>query len=390
MHIDLNAFFATCEELRDPKLKGLPLIIGSKGRSGIVSTANYAARKYGIHSGQPTFQAEKLCPSVLVLPPDFDYYRVMSHSFFSYVKRYSSIIEQASIDEAYVDMTGALKGVQDPERYFKELQAGLLQETGLPCSIGVAPIKWLAKMASDLKKPMGLVILRRRDIPKTLFPLPIESFWGIGKKTSPILRNLGVNTIGDLAHRLEPADPLIERELGKFAADALSLCRGKGSDHVDVEPWDPKSVGVSETLMRDIYSFDDAEAPLQAICQEVSERAKEERKVGYTISLTVKDNQFRLHQKSRTLDAPTSSFATIYEVASSLFKAHFSPSPFPIRLIGVTLGRLGDQGKQTVQMNLWNYESYEAMDETKLLINELNRKLDKPVFMRSSEAKKEK
>ena len=264
MHIDLNAFFATCEELRNPSLQGQVLAIGSRGRSGIVSTANYEARKYGIHSGQPTFQAEALAKEakreLIVLPPDFDYYRVMSASFFAYVKRFSAIIEQASIDEAYVDMTAPLSNEKDPVAYLRKMQEGLKKETGLSCSIGIAPTKWMAKMASDMKKPMGLVFLRRRDIPTILYPMPIESFWGIGKKTSPVLRSLGINTIGDLATHLEAGDSALTKELGKYGGQVLLQIQGRSSDIVDTEPFDPKSVSCSETLMNDITSFAEAAA----------------------------------------------------------------------------------------------------------------------------------
>ena len=173
MHIDLNAFFASCEVIRDPSLSGLPLLIGHSGRSGIVSTASYEARKFGCHSGQPMFQALRLCPQAKVIPVDFDYYSMMSLSFFSYLRRYTPLVEPASIDEGYADMTERLKSESDPASFFLRLQSELKKETGLSCSIGVAPTKWLAKMASDLRKPMGMTILRRKDIPLVLYPLPI-------------------------------------------------------------------------------------------------------------------------------------------------------------------------------------------------------------------------
>ena len=393
MHIDLNAFFATAEELRNPSLKGQVLAIGSRGRSGIVSTANYEARKYGIHSGQPTFQAEALAKEakreLIVLPPDFDYYRVMSASFFAYVKRFSTIIEQASIDEAYVDMTEPLSKEKDPVAYLRKMQEGLKKETGLSCSIGIAPTKWMAKMASDMKKPMGLVFLRRRDIPAILYPMPIESFWGIGKKTSPVLRSLGINTIGDLAAHLEGGDPALAKELGKYGEQVLLQIQGRSSDIVDTGPFDPKSVSCSETLMSDITSFAEAAPFLESLCEEVSRRAKEEKKVGTTISLTVKDTSFHLHQKSITLDTPTRSASTLHSVVCRLFKAYFDEKPgLSMRLLGVALGKLEDEVKQTVQMNFWNYGEYEAMDETKLLIAEFNRRYGKDSFKRASEAKK--
>jgi DNA polymerase-4 len=182
MHIDLNAFFATCEEIRNPTLKGKPVLIGHPGRSGIVSTASYPARKFGCHSGQPMFQALEQCPEAIVIPPDFDYYQVMSNSFRGYIERFSKIYEAASIDECYVDMTKPLLHCPDPTKYLRDLQNGLFKETGLKCSIGIAPTKWLAKMASDMKKPMGLVFLRRRDLESVTLPPPDRSLLGHRKE----------------------------------------------------------------------------------------------------------------------------------------------------------------------------------------------------------------
>ncbi|MBE6126927.1 MAG: DNA polymerase IV [Erysipelotrichaceae bacterium] len=386
MHIDLNAFFVTCETMRDPSLKGKPVIVGHAGRSGIVSTCSYEARAFGVHSGQPTFQALKLCPDAIIVEPHFHDYEVYSRSFFSYVRRYTQTIEVASIDECYADMTKALSGVKDVVAYLRKMQFDLKNETGLSCSIGIAPTKWLAKMASDMKKPMGLVFLRRRDIPKILYPMPIESFWGIGKKTAPYLRSVGIDTIGDLAKATERDDPLLQRELGKFYSTVKDWVAGRGSDIVNTEEWDPKSVGVSETLMYDSKGYAEIQKTLHDICLEVSRRAKKEGKVGRGVTLHVKDTAFKLHSKASTFDAPTDDPETLFSRVSALYKANYED--MEVRLIGVTLEKLGVLAHEEVQMSLWNYEQYEEMDKTKLLIAELNRKLDKPSIIRGSEAKK--
>ncbi len=385
-HIDLNAFFARCEELRDPSLSSIPVIVGHEGRSGIVSTCNYEARKYGIHSGQPTFQAIKLCPNVKIVHPDYSYYQMMSTSFFAFIKNYSKTIEAASIDECYADMSEAVAKEKDPIAFFLSIQNRLLEETGLKCSIGVAPTKWLAKMASDMKKPMGLTILRRKDIPSKIYPLPIESFWGIGKKTAPRLRQMGIATIGDLAKQLEEDETHLRKEFGKFYDTVNEWVHGRGSDEIDTEPFDPKSIGNSETLMMDASSFGEIETVVKRLCDEVSSRAISSHKVGSTITLQVKDIAFKAHSKAVSLETPTSSFMTIYDRVCSLYRKHFEG--MSIRLVGVTLSKLVDPIRQSVQMNLWNYEAYEEMDRTKLLINEMNRRFDKPVLMRGSEAKK--
>lgn len=389
MHIDLNAFFASCEVVRDPSLKGIPLLIGHSGRSGIVSTASYEARKYGCHSGQPMFQAQRLCPKAKILPVDMDYYSMMSTSFFSYLKRFTPLVEPASIDEGYADMTLALTNEADPHAYFLSLQAELKKETGLGCSIGVAPTKWLAKMASGLRKPMGLTILRRKDIPEMLYPLPIESFWGIGKKTSPRLREMGILTIGDFALKCAEDDPLLQKELGKFYVTAKEWVQGRGSDEVKTSGDEAKSIGAQETLSRDCCTYDEVRPYFVSIAEEVSYRARREGKEGKGITVTVKTTDFKLHSKAKILLEATSSSEMLITQSRALFEELMEKLGHPsIRQVGITLTKLIDPKKETVQMSLWNYEDYEKKDATKLLIESLNRKMDKPMLKRASQAEK--
>ena len=190
IHVDLNAFFATAEQIRRPDYVGKPVIVGGLGPRGVVSTASYEARAYGVHSAMPIGEARMLCPNGIFLPGDYRYYEMLSRSFFGYLKNYSSLVEAASIDEGFVDMTSMLSKEKDPMAKLVQLQRGLLEQIGLKCSIGVGPTKFLAKMASDMKKPMGITVIRRKDVKKMLYPLPIDSFFGIGKKTtrSGILR----------------------------------------------------------------------------------------------------------------------------------------------------------------------------------------------------------
>jgi DNA polymerase-4 len=386
MHIDLNAFFATAEELRDPSLVGKPLIVGQSGRRGVVSTASYAARKYGIHSAMPTYQAVQLCPNVIIKPVDFDYYEMLSVSFFAYIRTFSRIIEVASIDECFVDMSEALKDVQDPRQYFLDLQNGLLKQIGLKCSIGVAPTKFLAKMASDMKKPMGLTFVHKRDIPSLIYPLPIESFYGIGKRTSPALKEMGINTIGDLALRIKKSDPALVSMFGKFYNEVKLCVEGQSSDFVDPTPFDPKSIGHSETFINDTNDFEEIRSRIEELSSEVASGAKRDGKMGKTVQLVVKDTSFHTHDKSVSFRDPINEKGDIYTKALALYEANFMG--MMIRLVGVTLQNLIDPNNSDIQMSLWNYENYEEMDKTKLLVNNLNRKLKKPMLILGSEVKK--
>lgn len=381
MHIDLNAFFATAEQIRDPSLVGKPMIVGGMGRRGIVSTASYEARAFGIHSAMPTYMAKRLCPSVIIRHPDFELYSRLSRELFAFVGRYSKIVEPASIDECYADLTDSLKGVKDVEQYFKDLQASLLKETQLKCSIGVGPTKFLAKMASDMKKPMGITILRRRDLKQKLYPLSIKDMYGIGKKTYPRLEAIGVKTIGDLAMR---DDIEIKNLLGKFYYVLKDWVLGYGSDEVTVEPSDPKSVGNSSTFMTDTDDYDEIKSMISALSHEVSERAISDKKKGKTIQVVVKDADFKVHNRSISFDEPINDFDTIFDRAMKLFDRNYQGQK--IRLVGVTLQNLHDPRDIVTQISLFDYEKNEEESRTKLLINELNRKLKKPLLKRASEA----
>lgn len=385
LHIDLNAFFVRCEELVDPSLKGKPVIIGHSGRGGIVSTCSYEARKYGIRSGMPTFKAQKLCPDVLIIPGHYDLYSKKSHEFINFVKKYSNLIEQASVDECYVDMTEVLKREKNPLEYIKNMQDSLLKETGLMCSIGVAPTKFLAKMGSDYKKPMGITVIHRKDIPDILYPLPIESFFGIGKKTAPKLRQLGINTIGDLANRINNEDPLVEHEFGKFYYAIKEWIGGYGSDEVEVEPWDPKSIGNSTTFKYNTNNFEEIKEYLRDLSREVSERAKEANKVGYVVQIVLKDKDFKIINRSKKLNKPTNDFSLIFETATQLLEDNLEDKM--IRLAGVTLQNLIDPSEVMIQMSIFdNYEEIKEECAAKLLIGELNRKMKKPVFKTAAQS----
>ena len=386
VHIDLNMFFVRCEEIKDPTLKNKAVAVGHEGRSGIVSTCSYEARKYGVHSGQPMFQAKKLCPHLIIKPVDFHFYHKMSNQFFEYVRTHTTVIEKASVDECFADFTEVLTGVKDVNKFFKDFQDGLFKKTELMCSIGIARTKFLAKMGSDYKKPMGITIIRRRDIPNILYPLSIDKMFGIGRKTEPRLRAIGINTIGDLATRLNNGDEELKKVLGKFFDVVKDWLNGYGDDVVEVAPHDPKSVGNSSTFSHDTSDYQEIKEMFQYLSNEVSERAKYDGKMGTTIQITVKDTNFVSHNKSISFKNPTNDANTIFSYAFSLYEKNFTG--MLIRLAGVTLQNLIAKQDMVIQMTLFDYEMHEEESQTKLLINELNRKMKKPLLKRASEVDK--
>ena len=387
VHIDLNAFFARCEEIKDPSLEGKPVAIGHDGRGGIVSTCSYAARKYGVSSAMPMFKAKKLCPRLIVLPVDYHFYSMMSKTFFNFVRRYTDLVEAASVDECFADFSEPLKNEKDPVSFFRKLQDDLFKETGLKCSIGVSTTRFLAKMASDYQKPMGLTIIHKRDIPNIIFPLKIEAMFGVGKKTSPRLKSVGIITIGDLYDRIIKDDIDAKNILGKMYFTLKDWLEGKGSDTIETEKWDPKSLGNSTTLPFDTDDPLVIKKYFLDLSKEVSMRSRREDKLGHTIQIVVKDSDFKSFNKSITLDNPTNDYKVIFEKSWELFEKNFKGTM--LRLVGVTLQNLISPEEMAVQMSLFDYESHEKEDATKIIINDINRSLKKPLLKRASEVKKD-
>ena len=388
VHIDLNAFFVRCEEIRNPSLEGKCVAIGHEGRAGIVSTCSYEARKFGVHSGQAMFQAKQYCPHLIIKEVDWSYYSMMSKNFINFVRKYTDLVEQASVDECFADFTLALKGNKDPIEFFRKFQKDLYRKTKLYCSIGVAPTKFLAKMGSDYKKPNGLTIIRRKDLETILYPIPIKDMFGVGKKTLPRLQTIGIKTIGDMKERMDRDDPQLMSLMGKFYSEAKLWVNGYGSDKVYVDEWDPKSIGRSSTFMHDTDDLDEIKDMFNRLSKEVSESAVKERKVGQTIQIVIKTTEFKSFNKSRTLNAPTNDTKIIYETAVELYTTNFKNNL--VRLVGVTLQNLIDPRDVSIQMTLFDYEKHEEENQTKLIINSLNRKLKKPLLMRASEIEKKK
>ena len=385
IHVDLNAFFATAEQIRRPEYVGKPVIVGGLGPRGVVSTASYEARSYGVHSAMPIGEARMLCPNGIFLPGDYSYYEMLSRSFFGYLKNYSSLVEAASIDEGFVDMTSLLEKEKDPMAKLVSLQQGLLRQIGLKCSIGVGPTKFLAKMASDMKKPMGITVIRRKDIKKMLYPLQIDSFFGIGKKTAAFLRSKGINTIGDFARELIENEAGMRKYFKKRFDYYVESINGYGDDVVNPERPDPKSIGRSQTFMADTDDFDEIKTVIESLSKEVSDDLVKEKKKCKRLVLNVKDYTFKVSSKSLNLLEPVFEAEDISTMAKKLYVDHYSGKL--IRLVGVTAGNLVPFKDRNAQMSLFEESDYEE-DKTQALIDSLNRKANKKVVMVASEALK--
>ena len=282
-HIDLNAFFASAEILLDPTLQGKPVVVSGMSKRSVVSTASYEARQFGVQSAMPIKEALKLCPQLVVVKGHHGYYQQLSEQFISYVKKYTDQVEQASIDECYADMSTAIHRFSRPLDLAWQLQQELFSDLHLKCSIGVAPNKFLAKMASDMKKPMGITVLRKQEVPVKLWPLPIEEMRGIGKKTAPQMKALGIKTIGDLANVKDPE--ILRPLLGKNTATYIQRANGE-DDREIISDAEIKSMSQSTTLNYDFSTEEEVRALFRRLADKLSERMIEEDKMG-TISILI-------------------------------------------------------------------------------------------------------
>ena len=376
-HIDLNAFFASCEELLDPSLKGKPLVVGGKSRRSVISTANYEARKYGIHSAMPMQQAEKLCKDLVIVNGHYAFYSDMSHQFMQIIHSYTDLVEKASIDECYADMTDVICRYPKPLDVAFEIQRRVLEETGLRCSIGIGPNMFLAKMASDMKKPMGITVLRIRDVPEKMWPLPIKEMQEIGKRTVPLMEDLNIHTIKDLAtyQDLNALKPV----LGKNIESMIKRANGY-DDRTLMTDYDSKSMGISETLLEDVTDYDELRGLIRTLCRRLSKRLKEAHKAGYHVSMRICYYDFRNANKSKKLSAPIWTSDDLFVQAMILFDSSYEEEE-AVRLIGVSVSDFASEEFLTKQVSLFDAPEEESTSE---ILHDLNHQLGTQAFVRAS------
>lgn len=369
-HIDLNQFFVRAEEIRNPKLINRPVAIGGDGRGGIVSTCSYKAREYGVKSGMPMFKAKELCKDLIIVPVDFLYYEVLSNEFIQVISQYSKVIEQASIDECYVDFTGCIEKGQDANKYFKEIQDNLFRTTGLKCSIGVATTKFLAKMASDIKKPMGITIIRNKDIKEILFKNDVGTFFGIGKSTEKLLKNYQITTIGQLYDKICSNDPTIHQILGKFTKDIIYCLEGKTSDVVNVGHEDSKSISCRQTLPNNTSNLSELEYYLTLTFNTVNRRYQKTKLLVGGVEIALRFTDLTTKTYSKKLDFLTNNTEILRDEILKLFKNCYNGKE--LRQIGCAFERLTNSKDSLIQMTLFNFEQYNDEDPTDEIIKTFN------------------
>jgi len=340
LHIDMDAFFSSVEQKRRPELIGKPVVVGGEGdptKRGVVSTASYEARKFGVHSAMPLRTAYSLCPDAVFLPVDYAEYSRVSGEVKAILSEFSAIVEDVGIDEAFLDISSIDRL---SEEIANEIKKRIKEELGLTCSIGIAPNKLLAKIASDMQKPDGLTIIVEDDIQSRIWPLSVRKLWGIGPKTEAYLKEMGIQTIGDLAYL--PLDRMIEEFGQSYGSYLYEASRGIDESPL-VTHWEPKSISRETTFQRDVDNWQIIAKTLAELTKEVVINMKEEGYQGRTVTLKIRFSDFKTYTRAKTLNRHTDSEDEIRKAAFDCLRRIELTKK--VRLIGVRVSHLKKVGE---------------------------------------------
>lgn len=332
-HVDMDAFFASIEERDKPKLKRIPMAVGGLSNRGVLTTANYVARKYGLHSAMPVFIARKLCPQVVIIEPRMELYRKTSREIFELLKKYSSRIEKISIDEAYLDISNSNI---EPIELAKKIKKDVFDKTKLTISVGISYNKFLAKMASDWNKPDGIKIIRQEETDSLLRDLDVEKIHGVGKQTAKKLKYLGIHKVKDM---LNLSKEYLYKEYGKYGLELYDRIRGQDFRKIESIA-ERKSIGLERTLKHNLSNRDEINAIVHQYCSNLVEDLKDAHLLAKTISLKFKYDNFEQLTRSHSLIEFTNDEDTFHRTAEFIFSKINLKNP--VRLIGISASNLID------------------------------------------------
>lgn len=372
LHIDMNAFYCSVHAAHEPALyAGKPTAVSGsvEKRKGIIVTCSYEARHKKVKTGMSVKEALRYCPELILITPDFDLYRKYSKQFIEIAKQYTPIVEVVSIDECYMDITGS-KLLGTPLDIAKALQKQIRDELNIPCSIGIAPNKLLAKMGSDMKKPNGLTVLRLRDVKEKLWPQPCQYLFGLGPKTAEKLKRVNINTIGQLAMTEES---YLRRLFGVYGTWLHRAANGYDDQEVKAEQEQSKSIGHATTLPADVTELTEIQRILLSIADQVGRRMRKQKLLARTIQLTIRRPDMTTIQRSVTLQSPTHNMDIISAEANKLLLRHWNMGD-PIRLLGISASNLVAESEAVVALDLFNYEEEPKKEALIKVMDELRDK----------------
>jgi DNA polymerase-4 len=345
IHVDMDSFFASVEVLDNPSLAGKPIIVGGQpDKRGVVAAASYPARKFGIRSAMPVSQAVRQCPDLIIIPPRMSRYAEISGGIHEIFARFTPLIEPISLDEAFLDVTGSIGIWPSPEDIGRRIKQAIKDELGLVASVGIATNKFLAKLASDLDKPDGFVIITPQNAQQILDPLPIRRIWTVGKVAEQKLNTAGIRTIAQLRAITHQS---LKTILGSPASAETVYNLARGIDNRPVElPAQPKSISAEQTFQTDIFDSDKLLATLLDQVEEVSTRLRNHELSAKTITLKLRYADFKTITRSRTLNEPADTTDELWHTAKNIFKKwHSSTNASKLRLIGFCASNLTPTGK---------------------------------------------
>ena len=346
LHVDMDAFYASVETLKDPSLAGKPVVVGGAGTRGVVMSASYEARRYGVRSAMPAARARRLCPDAVFVPPDFSSYRAFATRLREVLMSFTPFVEPLSLDEAFLDVAGATSLFGPTPQIAERVRAAVREEMGLTCSVGVAPNKFLAKLASAAAKPDGIIVVPADDVHSFLHPLPVSALWGVGERTHETLERLGVRTVEELA---SVSRRVLERTLGDAAARHLGDLAA-GRDDRAVVPYEaPKQVSHEETFGHDLDAEGDVLRELLRLSFRVAIRLRADGYRARTVTIKVRLASFTTLSRSRTIPDPTDVGHELHRIATELYRG-LPGKNRRIRLLGVAASGLVSSGAEQLAL----------------------------------------